>query len=140
MSVLVYEACFDGDSTPRAVFLRGFQALMRCIMAIYVAVHKTAEFPQLQFITVVNIPFVAQKQILMVLTIQPFLENAVAVRFLTVDVPVVLVVQILRCRCGEDSLAPTVQLAEKFVACRKLQLFRSCSSSWSSTSLSRCRA
>ena len=50
MSVLVYEACFAGDSAPRAVFLRGFQALMRCIMAVYVAVHKTAEIPQLQFI------------------------------------------------------------------------------------------
>ena len=33
MLVLVYEACFAGDSAPRAVFLRGFQALMRCIMA-----------------------------------------------------------------------------------------------------------
>ena len=44
MSVLVYEACFPGDSAPRAVFLRGFQALVRCIMAVYVAVHKTAEF------------------------------------------------------------------------------------------------
>ena len=71
---------------------------------------------------------------------QPFLEIAVAVRFLSVDVPVVLVVQILRWRCGEDFLAPTVQLAEKIVARRKLQFFRSCSSSWSSTSLSRCRA
>ena len=129
-----------GDSAPRAVFLRGFQALMCCIMAVYVAVHKTADIPQLQFITVVDTPFVAQKQILMVQTIQPFLEIAVAVRFLTVDVPVVLVVQVLRCRCGEDFLAPTVQLAEKIVARRKLQMFRSCSSSWSSTSLSRCRA
>ena len=111
--------------------------LALCSFVVYVAVHKTAEIPQLQFITAVDTPFVAQKQILMVQTIQPFLDIAVAVRFLTVDVSVVLVVQILRCRCGEDFLAPTVQLAEKIVACRKLQLFRSCSSSWSSTSLSR---
>ena len=33
MSVSVYEAGFAGDIAPRAVFLRGFQALMRCIMA-----------------------------------------------------------------------------------------------------------
>ena len=32
-SVSVYEAGFAGDIAPRAVFLRGFQALMRCIMA-----------------------------------------------------------------------------------------------------------
>ena len=29
----VYVACFAGDIAPGAVFLRGFQALMRCIMA-----------------------------------------------------------------------------------------------------------
>ena len=42
----------------------------------------------------------------MVQTIQPFLGITVAVRFLIVDVSVVLVVQILTCRCGEDSLLP----------------------------------
>ena len=46
-----------GCDLPRAVFLRGFQALMRCIMAgmdqqepVCGAVQKTAESPQLQFI------------------------------------------------------------------------------------------
>ena len=67
-----------GDSAPRAVFLRG-----------YVVVHITAEIPQLQFITVVDTSFVAQRQILMVQTVHLFLEIAVAVRFLTVDVSVV---------------------------------------------------
>ena len=33
MSVSVCEAGFAGDIAPRAVFLRGFQALMRCIMS-----------------------------------------------------------------------------------------------------------
>ena len=109
----------------------GFQALMLCIMAVYVAVHKTAEIPQLEFITVVDTPFVAHKQILMVQTIQPFLEIAVAVSFLC-----------LSCRFSGAAAEKTffVQLAEKIVARRKLQLFRSCSSSWSSTSLLRCRA
>ena len=62
MTVSVFEAGFSGDSAPRAVFLR-----------VFVAVHKTTDFPQLQFFTVVDIPFVAQTQILMVQTIQPFL-------------------------------------------------------------------
>ena len=53
MTVSVFEAGFAGDSAPRAVFLR-----------VFVAVHKTADFPQLQFITVVDTPFVAQKQTL----------------------------------------------------------------------------
>ena len=75
-------------------------------LRVLVAVHKTADFPQLQFITVVDTPFVAQKQILMVQTIQPFLGITVAVRLLIVDVSVVLVVQILTCSCGEDSLVP----------------------------------
>ena len=30
---------------------------MRCIVAVYVAVHKTVEIPQLQFIAVVDPPF-----------------------------------------------------------------------------------
>ena len=68
----------------------------------------------------------------MVQIIQPFLEIAVAVRFLIVDVSVVPLWRRLS--------SPAVQLAEKIVACRKLQLFRSCSSSWSSTSLLRRRA
>ena len=54
-TVPVFEADFAVDSAPRAVFLR-----------VLVAVHKTADFPQLQFITVVDTPFVAQTQILMV--------------------------------------------------------------------------
>ena len=33
MSVSVYEAGFAGDIAPRAVFFRGFQAVLRCIMA-----------------------------------------------------------------------------------------------------------
>ena len=45
-----------GCDAPRAVFLRGFQALMRCFMAgmdqqeQFVSMPKTAESPQLQFI------------------------------------------------------------------------------------------
>ena len=41
---------------------------------VHVAVHKTAEIPQLQFITVVDTSFVAQRQILMVQTIQLIIE------------------------------------------------------------------
>ena len=44
--------------------------LALCSFVVYVAVHKTAEIPQLQFITVVDTSFVAQRQILMVQSIQ----------------------------------------------------------------------
>ena len=44
--------------------------LALCSFVVYVAVHKTADFPLLQFITVVDTSFVAQRQILMVQSIQ----------------------------------------------------------------------
>ena len=48
--------------------------LALCSFVVYVAVHKTAEIPQLQSVQVVDTSFVAQRQILMVQTIQLIIE------------------------------------------------------------------
>ena len=74
----VFKAGFTGGCT-RAVFLRGSQAPDALhhgrygpAGAVYGAVHKTAEFPQLQFLMVVVIPVFTQRQVPMVLVTMRF--------------------------------------------------------------------
>ena len=70
---------FAGCDAPRCVFLRGFSgpdALYHGRYGpagtVYGAVHKTAEIPQFQFIMVVVIPVITQRQIFMVLVTKRF--------------------------------------------------------------------
>ena len=80
MCLSVFVVVFlSGSDAPRAAFLRGFQALMSLhhgrygpAGAVYGDVQKTAEIPQLQFIMVVVIPVITQRQIPMVLVTKRF--------------------------------------------------------------------
>ena len=129
-------SCLVVDA-PRAVFLRGVQALMPCIMAgmdqrdSYVA-------SQLQFIMVVVIPVITQRQIPMVLVTKKFPWCWTKV----IDVPVVQVVQLPGWwsrraeNCGFSTVAvlgrgdvPVVERQVSFSGqCRKLRSSHRCSS------------
>ena len=81
----------------------------RTMDASQLPLDKVVYVPVMQVVQVVDVPFVPQMLFPMVQSIQQFTEvPQLQYVFLVVDVPVVLVVQILRCRRGEDTRAPTV--------------------------------
>ena len=87
-------------SLVRKPMMLGIMALMdqkdSCDMVPMFQTAETVESPQLQSIQVVDISFVAQRQFLMVQTIQQIIVTFHCRSYLVVDVPVMRAVQSLR--------------------------------------------
>ena len=130
----MYSAGIAGDNAPRAVFVSlVLRPMMLGIMAGFVQMDScsvtckagisgaTVEIPQLQFIEVVDYPFVLQRQLSMVPPCRKTTEIS-QLQYTVIDVPVVQV---------EQDISPSWRSGRSMVqTVRRTIFFHSCSTRW----------